>query len=144
MDALSNRLKFHALSFFVIVLIALLAGCTTSGTKLPISEGIAIMGSDNVQSIELHLESFFFRPNRIVVKVDTPVKLTLKSGAFIIPHNFTLNAPEAGIEIDQNVGHGKKVVITFTPIKVGEYSFYCGKGSHAQKGMTGTLVVVGP
>jgi plastocyanin domain-containing protein len=117
------------------------ASCTTSGTKLPMSEETAVIGSDNIQNIELRVESFFFKPNRIVVYVDIPVRLTLKSGAFIIPHNFTLYAPEAGIEINQNVGHGKKVVVTFTPTKVGEYSFYCGKDSHAGKGMTGTLVV---
>ena len=69
------------------------------------------------------------------------MKLTLKSDATIIPHNFTLNAPDAGINIDQNVSHGKAVVVEFTPTKAGEYPFFCGKDSHAEKGMTGTLVV---
>ena len=125
----------------VLLLAATILSCTTSGTKLPISEATASMGGDNIQSIDLHVESFFFKPNRIMVTAGIPVRLTLISGAFIIPHNFTLYAPEAGIDINQDVGHGKTVVVTFTPTKPGEYPFSCGKDHHASKGMTGTLMV---
>jgi plastocyanin domain-containing protein len=140
MELILTRLKYGT-SLAVIAVISLLSACTTSGAKLPVSEGTASIGNDNTQSIDLRVESFFFKPGRIVVYADLPVRLTLKSGAFIIPHNFTLYAPEAGIDINQNIGHGKTVVVTFTPTKPGEYPFSCGKDHHAQKGMTGTLVV---
>jgi len=87
-------------------------------------------------------ESFFFKPSHIQVVAGMPVRMTLKSGAFIIPHNFSIHAPDAGIDINADIGHGKTVVVEFTPTKAGEYPFYCGKDGHAEKGMTGTLVVV--
>jgi plastocyanin domain-containing protein len=90
----------------------------------------------------VEVESFFFKPSRIEVVANVPVRMTLKSGAFIIPHNFSLHAPGAGIEIDENIGHGKTAVVEFTPTKTGEYPFFCGKDSHAEKGMTGILVVL--
>lgn len=119
-----------------------LFGCTTSGKKLPPTTGRAEIGGGNVQEITMRVESYFFEPSRVEVTIGVPVRLTLKSGAFIIPHNFSIHAPEAGIDIDADVGHGKTVVVEFTPTKTGEYQFYCDKGSHAEKGMMGTIVVV--
>lgn len=124
-----------------VVAVALLAGCTTSGKNLPVTEARAAT-TDNVQEATMRVESFFFEPSRLEVVVNVPVRLTLKSGAFIIGHNFSIHAPEAGIDIDADVGHGNTVVVEFTPTTPGEYQFYCDKGSHADKGMTGTIVVV--
>jgi plastocyanin len=124
-----------------IISIAVLLGCTTSGKNLPVTEAKAT-STDHVQEATLRVESFFFEPSRLEVAVNVPVRLTLKSGAFIIGHNFSIHAPEAGIEISADVGHGKTVVVEFRPTKTGEYQFYCDKGSHADKGMTGTIVVV--
>jgi len=120
---------------------AFLLGCTTAGKNLPVSTGAAVMKPGEIQEATLQVESFFFKPSRLEVVVNVPVRLTLKSGAFIIPHNFSLHAPEAGIDISQNIGHGKTLTLEFTPTKLGEYPFYCAKDSHAKKGMTGTLVV---
>jgi plastocyanin domain-containing protein len=136
----SSYQKLLQLGFAPMILIALVTGCTTSGKNLPVTEARATM-ADHVQEATMRVESFFFEPSRIEVTVNVPVRLTLKSGAFIIPHNFSIHAPEAGIEIDADVGHGKTVVVEFTPTKPGEYSFYCDKDSHAKKGMTGTIVV---
>ncbi|TMB85961.1 MAG: hypothetical protein E6J45_14600 [Chloroflexi bacterium] len=41
---------------------------------------------------------------------------------------------------DLGMFRGSKTV-RFTPTTPGEYHFYCHVGSHAKKGMTGTLVV---
>lgn len=119
----------------------ILAGCGTPGKDLPVSEATAKIGSDNVQEVNIEVASFYFKPSRIQVAANVPVRLILKSSTFIIPHNFSLHAPEAGIDINKNVGHGKKVIVEFTPTKPGEYKFFCGKDGHAKKGMTGTLVV---
>jgi len=130
--------------FKTLVLIAaiIFLGCTTSGKNLPASAGRATIGTGNIQEITVQVESFFFKPSRVEVFVNIPVRLTLKSGAFIIPHNFSLHAPEAGIDFDIDIGHGDTKVIEFTPTRTGEYPFHCDKGSHAEKGMTGTLVVI--
>jgi plastocyanin domain-containing protein len=121
--------------------IIIIAGCGTPGKNLPVSVSIATIGSDNVQVVNIEVASFYFKPSRIQVTANVPVRLVLKSSTFIIPHNFSLHAPEAGIDFSKNVGHGKKVVVEFTPTKPGEYQFFCGKDGHAKKGMTGILVV---
>jgi len=122
--------------------LAFLAGCGTPGKNLPVTEATATIGPDRIQEINVEVASFYFKPSRIQVVVNMPVRLILKSSTFIIPHNFSLHAPEAGVDIDQNVGSGKKVMVEFTPTKTGEYSFFCDKDGHATKGMAGTLVVV--
>jgi plastocyanin domain-containing protein len=128
--------------FYAMIIVALLAGCGTPGKNLPVTEVTAKMGIDRFQEISVEVESFYFKPNRLKVIVNVPVRITLKSGASIIPHNFSIHAPEAGIDIDQNIGHGKTEIVEFTPTKTGEYSFFCAKDGHAHKGMVGTLVVL--
>lgn len=118
-----------------------LAGCGTPGKNLPVSEGSATMSTNHVQEITVEAASFYFKPSRITVAANVPVRLTLTSHTFIIGHNFTLRAPEAGLDVEKDIGHGKTAVIEFTPTKAGEYSFFCDKDGHAGKGMKGTLVV---
>ena len=103
------------------------------------------MGPDQVQHVKVVTHSFWFEPNRIVVKSGVPVELKVKNSAFFVPHNFTCNAPEAGIEVHADVGmFGGSKTVRFTPTKPGEYRFSCHVGSHGKKkGMTGTLVVSG-
>ena len=128
-------------SWRVATLVAVMVGCGTPGKNLPVTEGTAVIDTDNIQEIHVRVESFYFEPSRIHVLVDIPVRMVLKSGTFIIPHNLSIDAPEAGIEIDLDIGHGKTATVEFTPTKEGEYPFFCNKGSHVKKGMTGTLVV---
>ena len=123
------------------VLFMLALGCGTPGKNLPVTEGTATLTPENVQEIHVRVESFYFEPSRIHVTVGVPVRMILTSGTFIIPHNFTLYVPDAGLEIDQDIGHGKTRIVRFTPTKEGEYRFYCDKGGHAGKGMVGVLVV---
>lgn len=136
------RLWLTLAALSVTIPAVFMAGCTTSGKNLPVTMGKATMGAGNIQEITVQVESFFFKPSRVEVVVNVPVRLTLRSGAFIIPHNFSLHAPEAGIDVEKDIGHGKTAVVEFTPTKTGEYNFYCDKDSHAKKGMTGTLAVV--
>jgi uncharacterized cupredoxin-like copper-binding protein len=138
----AKRFSILNLGIFILIIISLAAGCGTPGKNMPVTEGTAVMGADRVQLLNVQVESFYFKPSRIQVVVNQPVRLILKSGALIIPHNITLHAPEAGIDINRGIGPGKTVAIEFTPTKTGEYSFFCGKDGHAKKGMGGTLVVV--
>ena len=107
----------------------------------------AKLSEDGVQRVEVIVDTYSFSPNNIVVSVNKPVEITLKSVPTIFPHNFTLNYPEAGLNIDQDISPGKEVKITFTPTKTGTFEFYCNKkglfGSHQKKGMKGILEVRG-
>jgi len=119
-----------------------LAGCS-SGMQHPVHE-VTAQADGGVQRITVTTHSFWFDPNRIVVTKGVPVELTVKNGALMVPHDFSCDAQQAGISIDESVGmfHGHKMV-RFTPTQAGEYEFFCDVDSHAKKhGMKGTLVVV--
>ena len=129
-----------------LAVLALLAsgGCGTPGTKVGVQEVTARAGSDGVQAVEIEVHSFYFKPNRIVVEAGKPVELTLKFKSLLTPHNLTCEHPDGGLSIDKSAGilsFRRTKRSTFTPMKPGEYEFFCGVGSHMAKGMTGTLVV---
>jgi plastocyanin len=119
-----------------------LAGCS-SGLKRPVQEITAAPDAHGVQRVRVVAHSYWFAPNRIVLKAGAPVELTVHNAAFLVPHNLTCNAADAGIEVSASLGlfHGTKVE-RFTPTKPGEYEFFCHVGSHAKHGMKGTFVVV--
>jgi len=120
------------------------AGCGTPGTKMGVQEVTARAGADGVQAVEIEVHSFYFKPNRIVVEAGKPVDLTLKFKNLFTPHNLTCAQPDGGISIDKSAGilsFRRTKHARFTPMKPGEYEFFCGVGSHMAKGMTGTLVV---
>ena len=96
--------------------------------------------------VTINVGSYYFKPDRITVKVGTPVELTLVKEAGITPHNFVIRAPEAGIDIEKEVG-SDPTTITLTPTAAGKFPFYCGKkppffASHRERGMEGVLEVV--
>lgn len=111
-------------------------------------EGVfrAVPGEDGVQRAEVTGGSYFFTPNRLVVKVGVPVELRVKKEPGAAPHSIVLKAPEAGIDFAVELAAEPKTV-RFTPTKVGTYKFFCDKKlpffeSHREKGMHGLLEVV--
>jgi len=132
-----RRTLVLALAIAVIV-----TGCT-SGLKRPVEEVTAQAGTDGVQHVRIEAHSFYFSPNRVIVKAGVPVELTIKNTAFGVPHNITCFEQGAGIDLSEDVGmfRGQKHA-TFTPTEPGEYEFYCHVDSHGKKGMKGTIVVV--
>ena len=99
-----------------------------------------------VQKIEIVVDSYSFRPDHITVTAGRPVEIILRSVTSLIPHNFTINDPDSGIDIDVDVPSGKDVTVSFTPSEKGEIQFYCNKkgifGSHLNKGMKGYIEVL--
>ena len=107
---------------------------------------IVPVADDGVQRTIVTLDSYSYSPNHLVVEVGEPVELTLTSATTITPHNFIINYPSAGFSIEQEVGAGKTVMLTFTPTHSGIFLIYCDKRlwpmpSHRDKGMEGILKV---
>jgi plastocyanin domain-containing protein len=130
--------------FFGLVLLGLLE-VVPAFTAAPESV-IVPLSQDNVQRLEIIADSYSFTPSRFVVKQNIPVELTFKSVSWVVPHNFVLKSPEAGITIDQDIGAGETTIVRFTPTRIGEFKFSCTKKllflpSHEDQGMVGTLVV---
>ena len=118
-----------------------LSGCATPGTERLPSLGVAEL-TGNVQVAQVKLESFYFEPSRLMVQVGVPVRLILDNSTLLTGHDFSIFAPDAGLELDAYVPARQQVTVQFVPEKVGEYRFYCNIDDHAEKGMVGTLVVV--
>jgi plastocyanin len=127
---------------FAVCTLIVVTGCA-SGLGRPVREVTATVDADQVQRVTVRTHSFYFDPNRIVVRRGIPVELTVRNGALLVPHDFSCTAGEAGVDVDARVGmfHGSKSV-RFTPAKAGTYEFLCDVDGHARKGMRGTLVVV--
>lgn len=102
--------------------------------------------ADGVQHVRIEGGAYFFEPRRVIVKSGVPVELTVSVGRSLIPHTFVIQAPEAGIVVDESLSSEPKP-IRFTPTAVGSYPFYCRNRllffeSHREKGMEGVLEVV--
>jgi plastocyanin domain-containing protein len=105
----------------------------------------ASRAADGVQHVRIEGGAYFFKPNRVVVKSNVPVELTVSVGRSVIPHSFVIQAPEAGIVVDEDLSSEPKT-IRFTPTAAGSYPFYCRNRllffeSHREKGMEGVLEV---
>ena len=136
-----------SLEIFMIASLLCLTFNVIEGVSQDSKSAKARMGVDGIQRLDLIVDSYSFEPNHIVVDVDNPVEITLKSVTSIIRHNFSIDYPDDGLSIDQNVSSGEDVTISFTPIKPGNYDFICDKkgifGRHVNKGMKGVLEVKG-
>jgi plastocyanin domain-containing protein len=106
----------------------------------------ATIAADGVQHVRIEGGGYFFKPNRVIVKVNVPVELTASVEKSLIPHTLVIEAPEAGISVDEKLS-SDAMNIRFTPAAVGKYHFYCKNKllffkSHREKGMEGVLDVV--
>lgn len=106
----------------------------------------AVMDQDGVQRVRILAGSYFFRPSHVLVKANTRVELSIRVEPGIVPHTFVIQAPEAGIAIDESLGVEARVIF-FTPKASGKYPFYCRNKllffeSHRERGMEGVLEVV--
>jgi plastocyanin domain-containing protein len=100
---------------------------------------------NGIQKVQITATEYSFTPKHIIVRVNMPVELSVKKEPGIIPHNITLNAPDAGIDFSESLST-EPITIKFTPTKTGVYTFFCNKKlifskSHREKGMEGILEV---
>lgn len=135
-------MKRLSCSVFVVLLL-LLPFTFSSAADKPF---VANIGPDGVQKVEIVGGSYFFKPDYISVKANVPVELSIRKEGGLIPHDFVLSAPNAGIDVRVDLSSEPRKV-RFTPTKPGKYEFTCDKKSpfssetHADKGMKGILEV---
>jgi plastocyanin domain-containing protein len=135
----------HKLGKIFIGLILL--GLVKVVTIFAAAESVVVpLSADNVQRLEITVDSYSFTPDRFVVKENIPVEVIFKSVSWIVPHNFVLKSPEAGLTIEEDIGPGETTTVRFTPTRIGEFKFSCTKKllffrSHEDLGMVGALVV---
>ncbi len=104
------------------------------------------IAADGVQHVRIEGGGYFFKPDRVIVKVNVPVELMVSVEKSLIPHTLVIQSPEAGISVDEELSSNAKN-IRFTPTATGKYPFYCRNKllffkSHRDKGMEGVLEVV--
>ena len=138
-------MKYNFNILILSFIFAFLSASLVFGTDKESEPVVVQPSSDGVQRLNVTVDSYSFSPNHIIVTVNKPIELTLKSVSKIVPHNFILKDTEAGLDVDENISPGKEVKVSFTPTKTGNYQFYCSKKSvfanHRKKGMEGILEV---
>jgi plastocyanin domain-containing protein len=141
--SIAPRLVPRIIGLFALSLALGACAATWETPKTPL---VAEVGADGVQHVTVTGGNYYFDPSRIVVKANVPVELSLRKESGLVPHEFVLSAPDAGIVISESLSTEPKVVV-FTPTLPGEYPYYCGKKllffpSHKEQGMSGVLEVV--
>ncbi|NTV14900.1 MAG: quinol oxidase [Desulfobulbaceae bacterium] len=141
--------------FLATATFAILPAWTTQAAEPPapqehalgkIIRAVAPLGGDGVQRLEITGGEYYFTPNYLVLKVNTPVELKIKKVGGYIPHNLIVKAPEAGIDFKLDLQNDFQN-IRFTPTKTGKFPMYCDKSllwfaNHREKGMEGLIEVV--
>ncbi|MFO1380465.1 MAG: cupredoxin domain-containing protein [Chitinivorax sp.] len=130
-----------------LTLAATLAALPASATpKDQPRERTAIVGEDGTQRQDVYVGNYYYRPDRITVKVGKPVELMFRIPDGINKHKFVIKAADAGMSINTFISQRNNVV-TFTPTKTGTYKFYCDHQAsflqpHVDQGESGELIVV--
>jgi heme/copper-type cytochrome/quinol oxidase subunit 2 len=140
------RRSLHLLAT-VGLMISVVATIVDAGEPTLSSPAMTIpVAEDGIQRATIALDSYSYTPNHLIVEAGKPVELTLTSVTTITPHNFIIKDPTGDLSVEQDVGAGKTVTITFTPTQRGTFPIYCDKRlwplpSHRDKGMEGKLEV---
>jgi plastocyanin len=109
----------------------------TSPTITQIMPSEASSSAAQVQKVTVEGKEFTFSPSTFTLKEGQPAEITFKNmGTF--PHNLTISALNLKTK---TIMPGETDTISFTPSKIGQFSFLCTVPGHADKGMKGTLTV---
>jgi len=149
-DALSRNGKICMRAFLTLVFYCLcglfFSAAAAGAEKNGKDSYVASVDGDGVQRARIVGGDYFFKPYRVVVKVNVPVELSVSREAGSVPHTLVIQAPQAGITVDEDLATEVKK-ITFTPTAPGTYPFYCRNKflffkSHRERGQEGILEVV--
>ena len=92
LSGLPTRLRFGGIGMLAL---AALAGCS-SGLNKPVHE-VTAAATDSLQRVTIKTHTYWFDPNRVVLKAGKEVELKVKNGSFFVPHNLTCFEKDAGI-----------------------------------------------
>jgi plastocyanin domain-containing protein len=143
----SSTVKRYTTLAFTLVWLLWLFWPTRPGLAAdPPQAETAVLSPDGIQRATIIVDSYSYKPDHLIVQRGVPLELTLTSVTWLVPHNFVIDAPEAGLTINEEAPAGKSITIRFTPALEGSYRFFCNKKllffkSHAEKGMEGVLEV---
>lgn len=110
-----------------------------------------------METVTVSLKEFSFSPSKIVFKKNTPYKLEIRNDG-TVKHYFTAGAffkAVATRKVQSNsdgeikapyftaleVFPGRSLDFYFIPVKAGTYDLTCTIEGHAEKGMTGHVVI---
>ena len=68
--------------------------------------------------------SYFFNPNHIIVKIGSPVEISLVKEAGFVPHNIVVSNPDNNVIFEQDVIEEKTISYIYAK-KIGDYKMYC-------------------
>lgn len=107
---------------------------------------VARLDADGVQRLEISGGEYYYDPNHLVLRVNTPAELKIKKAGNFVPHNVIVKNPEAGIDFKIDLKNDF-LTIRFTPTRTGKFPMYCDKkllwfSDHREKGMEGVIEVV--
>ena len=140
-------MRIRLLAGGLVVLVALLAGCSDSdGAGAP---------ADDVQRVTVEMAELTYEPMRLSVEAGRPVEVTVRNVG-TTDHDFVV----AGLRAkdikrvtaghgghgggDEIVGHAKPkqtVTVRFTPLATGDFEIFCSLPGHREGGMVGVLTV---
>ena len=130
----------------------LAAGCQSTPAQQPRPQEqqqahVVKADADGVQRVRVVAGSYFFKPNHLVVKVNTPVEILASREAGMAPHDLVIKAQDAGIDVERDLTTELQRIV-FTPKRTGKYAIFCSKkppfggAAHRERGMEGVLEVV--
>jgi heme/copper-type cytochrome/quinol oxidase subunit 2 len=149
-----NTVRIHlasaAIASLAAAVLLLAAGCQSTPAEQPRPQEqpqVVKVDKDGVQRVRVVAGSYFFKPNHMVVKVNTPVEILASREAGMTPHDLVIKAPDAGIDVERDLSTDLTRIL-FTPKRTGKYAIYCSKkppfggAAHRERGMEGVLEVV--
>jgi len=109
--------------------------------------GLVYATDNNIRVIRVQLGDYHFMPVELQLVAEQPVVLQLVNTDTFTPHNFTLEDPNHGLDVNVDILAGETVEVHLMPLWPGRHTFYCSNkllfmDSHREKGMQGTLIVV--
>lgn len=107
------------------------AGASTAEETLPGTTSPLRMGAKEINMVSGDL---FFVPNKLILKVNEPVKLKFNNAG---SHTFAVDAFGINAQLT-----GTSTSVEFTPVKTGTFEFYCSAPGHREGGMKGTLTII--
>jgi len=136
----------YFISMFIFAGFLTIENALADGNTTDIKIYSATTDSNGVQKVDVIGGGYYFDPNHIIVKVNTPVELTLIKDEGFVPHTVVMDFPGAGMSFSESLS-SEPTVIKFTPTALGEFAFICDKKllffkSHDEKGMKGVIEVV--